>query len=578
MATNSKSPNPAPNKDGVTPKPIEDDASPLSIEGLRSKTMNHIAVKVVLFLLIAIFAVGFLFTSFGGNQGLNGGGPVNSTATVATVGERNIDRARLEQVSAQQDAFMAQFGQKVGPLEYFASRQRSLQNLINSVATIQAAQEAGVTVSEAEIDAEIKKQIDEAIKAQREQQGEAAFRRFAESRYGSVEKFREEMQKEANSNRQDLADYLLVQKFEKKIKDENKVTEDDYKKSQTKLNIRQIIVRPKPAPANDATLTQKNKAEAKTKADKLAAQLKKTPTAQNFAAVATKESDDFATKAKGGALGWKLPSELTVSPLIRQGVVNSKDKIVGPLLDENTGDLYIFLVEGRALKLPADYAKNKAKLLKDFETAQDNEAWGRVQAEIAKHAHPEISDPAFQAYKIQSEQLFAAPAAEQDKLRQEAVDKYEQALASSAGMEAAAIRYQLAQLYTELKQPKKAAEVLKVAAEETPNTPQLGFEYAKALRESGDKKAALAELQKVSKALDEAPPAAPSMFGGNPNDALRFQIAGEFETLERKDLAAAERKKVSPQGGPGGMGMPGGGMMMPGGGAGAIDPHAGHNH
>src|SRR4051794_8325929 len=106
MATNSKTPNPAPIKDSATSTPIEDDASPLSIEGLRSRTINHIAVKVVLFLLIAIFAVGFIFTSMGGNPG--GGGGVNSSATVATVGDQKIERGRLEQVAVQQDQLMAQ--------------------------------------------------------------------------------------------------------------------------------------------------------------------------------------------------------------------------------------------------------------------------------------------------------------------------------------------------------------------------------------------------------------------------------------------------------------------------------------
>src|SRR5690606_21913752 len=153
----------------------------------------------------------------------------------------------------------------------------------------------------------------------------------------------------------------------------------------------------------------------KTKADKLVEQLKKTPTPQNFAAVAQKESADAASKAKGGDLGWKLPAELPVSPTTRQAIVKSNDKIIGPIVDENTGDVSIFMVESRALRLPADYAKNKAKLLKDFETAQDNEAWAAYQAEISKNAQPEISDPALQAYKIQTEQIYTAPEKEQDK-------------------------------------------------------------------------------------------------------------------------------------------------------------------
>src|SRR5688572_22882807 len=112
----------------------------------------------------------------------------------------------------------------------------------------------------------------------------------------------------------------------------------------------------------------------------------------------------------------------------------------------------------------------------------------------------------------------------------------------------------MAQLYRDTKQPKNAVDELKTAVEDAANTPALKMEYARALRDSGDKKAALAELQKVSKYMDTAPPAAPSMFGGNPNDALHYQLSSEYDSLGRKDLAAQERAKVQPQGG---MGMPG---------------------
>jgi hypothetical protein len=578
MPKNPQDPKPVPPAKKERPakfREIEPDASPLSIENIRGGTMNHILIKVVMFLLIMIFAVGFLFTSFNPGQGLGGGGAGGASQTVATVGSEAIDRARLEQVASRQEQMMAQYGMKVGPLEYFASRQRTLQSLIDNAALIEAARAAGLSVSDEEVDAEINKVIDEQIKQQKTQ-GEAAFRRAVEAQYGSVEKYREDMKNQLGSEREGFRKDLLVQKLEKKIKDENKVTEDDYKKSQTKLKIRQIMLRPALAPANDKTLTEKNLANAKTKAEKLVEQLKKTPTPQNFAALAKQNSDDLATKDKGGDLGWKLPAELPVSPVVKDAILQSNEKIIGPVADEASNAVYIFMVEDRALRLPADYAKNKAKLLADFETAQDNEAWQKYQAEISKAAKFEISDPALQAYKIQSEQIAAAPAAQQNQLRQDALAKYEAALPTSGGIEAAAIRYQMAQLYHDLKQPKKAAEVLKVASEETANAPALDLEYARALREAGDKKAAVTQLQKVSKEMDEAPPSPPSMFGGNPDDAIRFQISNEFESLGRKDLAEAERKKIKPQGGmPGGMMMPGSGMTAPSAGA---DPHAGHNH
>lgn len=539
----------------------EREASPLSIEGIRGGTLNHLGFKFIMFLLIAIFAVGFLFTSFNPNQGLDpegnplpGGGP----ATIAKVGNEKIERAQFEMIAARQDEFMAQFGQKVGPLEYFSSRQHTLQSLIENTAMILAARESGIKISQDEITAEINKQIDEQIKSQQEQ-GEAAFRRAIESQYGSLEAYRAEMRKILEDERANIENSLLVQKLEKQVKDGNKVTEDDYKQSQTKLQIRQILIRPAAAPAGDEALVKKNQAAAKAKAEKLAAELKKTPTAQAFAAAAKKDSDDSVTKEKGGDLGWKLPAELTVPPTTRAAIVHSKEKLIGPIADEESGEISLFFVENRVLKLPEDYEKNKDELLKEFETEQDNEAWNNAQAEIAKHAHPEILDPAYAAYKIQSEEVFAAPVAEQDALRQKALGKYEESLKHASGMEATAVRYQMSQLYRELKQPKKAAEVLKVAVEKTPDTPALELEYARALREADNEKEALEKLKAVSKQLDEAPPSAPSMFGGDPNDALRFQIASEFEALKKNDLAEAERKKIAPPED----GMPGGIMMPP---------------
>lgn len=546
---------------GGTIDPNEREFSPASIAGIRAHTLNHISVKIVMFLLIIIFAAGFLITSFNPTQGINTQQNqqmrMQSTDAVARVGNDNIERGRFEQIAARQDAMMEQFGQKTGPLEYLGSRQRTLKQLSDNAALVQTARDSGITVSDDEIKAETDKRIKEQIDNEKKQSGEANFRRQVEATYGSVEAYQSQLKELATKERDNMEKSLLADKLEKKIKDENKVSEDDYKASVTKLKLWQITIRPKVAGFADKNAQEKNKSEAKGKADKLAADLKKNPSPQNFAAVAKKESDDLATKSKGGDVGWKLPVELAVAPAIRDAIVKSKDKIVGPLTDENSGDAYLFLIESRALKLPKDYAKNKAKLLKDFETQQDNEAWQKYQTEVGKVAKVELLDPALQAYKTQTEEILAAPADKQAALRQDALQKYEAALSSAGGLESAAIRYQMAMLYRDLKEPKKAAEVLKAANDEIKDNPQLLLEYANAQRDAGDKKGALETLQKTSKAMDSAPPAPPSMFGGNPNDALHYQLAAQYETLGRKDLAAAERKKVAPPQAPGGMGAPG---------------------
>jgi hypothetical protein len=546
---------------GGTIDPNEREFSPTSIAGIRAHTLNHISVKLIMFLLIIIFAAGFLVTSFNPTAGINTQQNqqqrLQSTEAVARVGNDSIERGRLETIAARQDAMMEQFGQKTGPLEYLGSRQRTLQQLANNAALVQAARDAGLTVSAEEIKAETDKRIAQQIESEKKQSGEANFRRQIEAQYGSLDAYKSELQQLAAKEQDGMEKALLSDKLQKKIEAENKVTEDDYKKNQTKLKLWQIVVRPKMAGFADKNAQEKNKSEAKVKAEKLAASLKKNPSPQNFSVTAKKESDDLTTKSKGGDVGWKLPVELPLAPEIRDAVVKSSGQIVGPIADPNSGDQYIFLVEIRQLKLPKDYAKNKAKLLKDFETQKDSEAWQKYQTEIGKAAKVEVLDPALLAYKTQTEEIYAAPADKQAALRQDALQKYESALPSAGGMESAAIRYQMAMLYRDLKEPKKAAEVLKAATEEVKDNPQLQLEYATALRDAGDKKGALDALQATSKSLDNAPPASPSMFGGNPNDALHYQLAAHYELLGRKDLAAAERKKVAPSSSPGGMGMPG---------------------
>ena len=95
------------------------------------------------------------------------------------------------------------------------------------------------------------------------------------------------------------------------------------------------------------------------------------------------------------------------------------------------------------------------------------------------------------------------------------------------------------------------------------------IELARALASQKKTADAVAQLQSASKDLTDNPPP-PSMFGGNPADAQRFQIAQEFAQLGRADLAAAERKKVkpaAPSGLSGMKGLPPGVQIMPGGGA-----------
>ena len=538
----------------------EEKPSPFSIEGIRNGAVASNVVKVFLVASGLIMAGGFIISSLNPAPELaqqGGRNVTNDGAIIAQVGEKTVTKGDLADSLARQEDFGRQYGQITTASSYMASRQGALQGLTTNAATIEAAKAAGIQVSDADVDAKINEELDKGLKPQ-PGQTEAQFRRLIETRYGSVEKAKQDsLDKITPAVRESVRDGLYVEKLQKQVEDANKVTEDDYKRSQTKLKLRQIVVRP-PLPKADAKTPADPKAgeaAALAKANKLVAQLKTAPTAANFAAIAKAQSDDPTSKAKGGEIGFKLPADL--GPDVGDAVAKSSGTIVGPFADQS-GAQYIFMVEGRALKLPADYAKNKKKLLEDFEKAQDQQAWSKRQDEIKKAATPAISDASLLAYKAQTDPtLLSKTPEEQKKARAAAIEEYKSALPGDSPMETAAINYQMAQLYGAQNNKPAQLEALKAASAAQPNDSAVRIEYARALREAGQPKLALAELKAASKSIDENP-APPSMFGFNPDDAARGQIASEFSLLKEPKLADAERAKIKPATQPGMGGMMGG--------------------
>lgn len=535
----------------------EEKPSPFSIEGIRSGAVQSKIFKGFILLSGLVMAGGLIIsglnpTGQGGGRGASG--PTRSA--VATVGDQTINGVQLANSFEQQQRFNEQFGQKTGVTDYMGARQRALQGLTDNAATIIAAQEAGLQVTEAEIDAKLNELMSDQLKPQ-QGQSEAAFRRLVETRFGSLEKAKEEMAK--GYDREAISKLLLVEKLEKRIKDENKVTEDDYKRSVTKLKLWQIVVRPKfptPGVKDVKAETEKNKVDAQERAARLYAGLKAKPTLANFKATAIKSSEDIATKAKGGDFGWKAPSEVFYSPEIGDALSKATGSLVGPLGDQS-GAQYIFFIEGRKTELPKDFAKNKKKLISDFETQQDNTYWQKKQEEYKKAHTPLISDPALAAYQLQTVDMAEKAGDEQKQARDEAIKRYQEALGNAEPTEAAAINYQLAQLYRDANDTQKQQEALAAAVKEVGTDANLRLEYARVLRQKGKTKEALAEVKAASTALD-ANPGAPSPFGGfNPADQVRQQIAAEYDALKQPKEAAAERAKIKPAA-PGGMGAMGG--------------------
>ncbi len=554
---------------------VADDSGPLSMTGIRTGLLHSLGMKILLGGLILIFAVGFALQSIGPATNLGtgsnpaAGDPNGGPDVVARVGDEAISRAMFRRSYLQQVEMAQRFGMgDTGATGLMDIRQRAMDSLASDAAQVAEAKRRGLTVSDADIDKYINDDLDKQLKPQ-SGQSEASIRREIESQGKTVEQVRAAALK--NADRDIAGRAVLLQKLEKAVKDETKVTEDDYKRANTKLALHQIKVSPKaaaPGAKDPKADTARGEADAKARADKLAASLKAAPLSQ-FVAAAKKESDDIATKAKGGDLGLKSPAELPFGDEVRTPLTKSTGTFVGPLQDPTAKDFYLFFVSGRKLDLPKDYAKNKAKLLKDFEDQQKSTAWNAFATKLAEANKPQIEDPALVAYDIQNKQLAAASPEQQKVLREQAIANYEKALEYLGGSEATAVRFHLAQLYGMAGQPDKQLATLKAATEGSHDR-AVRLEYARALAGANKKDEAIKLAQDISADIDKNPSPPPQFsFGGaqgGPDDSMRFQIAGLFEQLGNKALAAKERAKVkpaAPAGMPPGMSMGGpGGIQM----------------
>jgi len=548
----------------------DEKASPFSIDSIRSGAFSSKLVKGFIVLSGIIMAGGFMASSLfpTGQQGGGGRGaaPLSPTATVAQVGSESITTGQLMNSLDQMERMNSMMGQKTTAQTYLRGKQEALNRLTDNAANILAAQNAGIVVTDDDINKKIDEYIAEQLKPQ-QGQSEAAFRRAVETQFGSMDKAKETLRTNLEKERDALRKDLLVEKLQKQVEDANKVTEDDYKRSVTKLKLWQILVRPDQPKAGVKDIkaeTDKLNIKAAEEANKLVASLKATPTLAAFKAAALKQSDDESTKKKGGDLGPKLPSEINYGEGFGDTLAKSGSNLVGPLKDVGGGQ-WIFFIESRKTELPKDYAKNKKKLIEDYEKQQDSAAWTKAQAEYKKGVTPQITDPALAAFELQNDpEFYSKSTDEQKKIREDAVERYQGALKTASGTEAAAINLQLAGLYRDLNQKPQQLVSLENAVKEDPNNADLRLEYARSLRDAGQPKVALLQLQEASKALDNAAPSPMAMYGGgyDPTSATRQQIAAEFIQLKEQKLADAERAKIKPAAPQGGAsGFPGGIQM-----------------
>jgi peptidyl-prolyl cis-trans isomerase D len=142
----------------------------------------------------------------------------------------------------------------------------------------------------------------------------------------------------------ELADY--ASKNEAKLRELFEQKKFMYEKVPLELHVRQILVKAGTGPGDAA--------RAQRKADQLAAKIKG---GQPFSQLAKEASDDAASKAKGGELGWRRKGTLGLEPADDDKLFAAKaGEVVGPLKSKD-GFVLLFSEGSREGDLPFDKVK-----------------------------------------------------------------------------------------------------------------------------------------------------------------------------------------------------------------------------
>jgi len=280
-----------------------------------------------------------------------------------------------------------QFQMGMTPRSFIEEQRRELL-----AAKMRDALRAGVAVSPVEVKDEWVRQAN---------QVNVEYVRFPVHRYENELEFKsEEIAKYAAANEAAL----------KKLYDERKAA--FYENQPKQRHLRQLLVK------MDAQPTETDDANAKKKADALAARIAK---GEPFAKVAKASSDDARTKPRGGDLGWQRAGGTVLDPAVDAKITAAKDgEVVGPI---KTASGYVLAVsegtrEGTiafdAAKLELAEAKLREEKSKAQAKAEADAALAKIKAapdKALKDLYPAVDEaegkPKSNAVEAQETGLFS---------------------------------------------------------------------------------------------------------------------------------------------------------------------------
>jgi len=322
-----------------------------SLRRARRKLQKHAVRLAIWGGFFLIFLIG-TFTSFSWRSWRPEGVSLLPTV-VARINGEDVPRMVYDQAVAQ----MAQ-AMRPSVSDWAFIKESAFDQIVQQVLLRQEAQRRRLWVTRADVNRWVNEQVQlELAVARQRYQRDKAFRDFIRKRFGSLQGYEGELRRQWEQQADGVRETLLQQKLRDEIFKTVKVTEKDLRDAYTQFHLRHIFVSFARFLPKGKNPTPQDQEQARQKALEHARRLRqRLLKGEDFATLARRESDDAATKEKGGDWG-----ELSLD-LARARLGDAAPQIlprlkVGEVSEPIQGwsGYHLLKLEGKRLNLPPDY-------------------------------------------------------------------------------------------------------------------------------------------------------------------------------------------------------------------------------
>lgn len=323
----------------------------MSISRMRKSLQKRLKLFAWIFAGLFFLSI-FTFWGMGGSAPGDKGVPPGYVAKINGVRVSTEDFRRL--LEAQEEGYFL----GSGPEGRISAQLSLLNKLISDITLSQAIKKEKIRVSDKEVTQKIEEIINQQIEERKKER---------KGNLPNEKELRDSLRKELEAERGAIKQRLLIEKLQKKIESEVRVTEEDLRNSYTRVHLRGI-----PAKREEEAKRILQEAER-----------------ENFVALAKRYARDEREKKQGGDLGW---ISLEVLPPSAKRVIGEMKK--GDIRIVKLGTRFMVVkLEDKKIDLPPDFDKKKEELLKQYTEFKKKTAFNDYLQELEANASVIIYDP-----------------------------------------------------------------------------------------------------------------------------------------------------------------------------------------